>query len=45
MTKEKIIENANWIQGWMTIEELELLYDLSQSVLGKNSLAVKADSF
>ena len=45
MDKEEIIKVAETIQGWMSPEELGVLYDLSQSVLVKDSLAVEIGSW
>lgn len=45
MTKDEIIKKAEKIQGWMTNQELGLLYDLSQKYLTKGSLAVEVGSW
>jgi predicted O-methyltransferase YrrM len=45
MTKEEIINEAEKIQGWMSHEELGLLYDLAKEVLEKDSLAVEVGSW
>ena len=45
MSKEEIIKNADKIQGWMTLEELGVLYDLACEVLKKDSLAVEVGSW
>jgi len=45
MTKEEIITEAEKIQGWMSKDELGLLYDLSREVLKKDDLAVEVGSW
>jgi len=45
MTKEEIINEAEKIQGWMSKDELGLLYDLSREVLEKDDLAVEVGSW
>lgn len=45
MTREEIINGAMKIHGWMSHDELGLLYDLSQEVLKKDGLAVEVGSW
>jgi len=45
MDKEEIIKKAEKIQGWMTPEELGVLYDLACEVLKKHGLAVEVGSW
>jgi predicted O-methyltransferase YrrM len=45
MNKEQILRNAEKIQGWMSHEELGLLYDLTREVVEKDELAVEVGSW
>lgn len=45
MTKEEIVTKAEAIQGWMTHEELELIYDLAWENLDSGGLAVEIGSW
>jgi predicted O-methyltransferase YrrM len=45
VTKEEIIREAENIQGWMSHDELSIIYDLASEVLKKDSLAVEVGSW